>query len=273
MDKSPYPEASWVQLNMTPRQSSWVDLYGRLADTARDVLSARAGAFFFMHKPPGLRVRFQAADAVEVAELRAELLERTAAFEELAAPPVAAVYEPESYLFGGEAAMPWVHELFTADSLAWLDLHTGRGGEPAPTPWRVSLLLVRELLAGLDVVGWEHRGVWEAVRSETGRALPAGWADADGRRAAEGIRQWWARPREDALAALPGQWPVLLAEHRAAVARAAEGWHRGYFTSGEAVRGPRRAAAYAVIFHWNRGRIPTARQRLLTEALADDGTT
>ncbi|MEU5976838.1 thiopeptide-type bacteriocin biosynthesis protein [Streptomyces sp. NPDC047315] len=271
MTKAPHPEASWVQLNVTPRQSSLVDLYGKLADTAREVLADGASAFFFMHKPPGLRVRFQAAEVADTADLRAELLERTKAFDELAAPPVAAVYEPESYLFGGEAAMPWVHELFTADSLAWLDLHTGSGGEPAPAPWRVSLLLVRELLAGLEVVGWEHRGVWEAVRAETGRALPGGLADAERRRAAEGIRQWWGRPREEALAALPGDWPAVLAQHRTAVARAAEGWRRGYFESGEAVRGPRRAAAYAVIFHWNRGLIPASRQCLLTEALADDG--
>ncbi|MFE0426176.1 thiopeptide-type bacteriocin biosynthesis protein [Streptomyces sp. NPDC058953] len=271
-----YPEDSWVQVNLTPGSPVPPRLYGSLADLARDVLAAGAREFFFMHKPPGLRVRFQAADPADVPALRAELLTRTKVLYdrgELTAPPICTVYEPESYLFGGEAAMPWVHRLFTADALAWLDCHRAAAEDRPPAGWRISLLLLRELLGGLHIVGWEHRGVWEAVRSDTGRALtPADPADTERHRAEQGIRAWWARPRDEALAALPDIWREPLGVHRDAVRRAADGWRTGYFEGGDAVRGPRRAAAYAVIFHWNRGALPAGRQCLLTEALVADGT-
>ncbi|MGW2177734.1 thiopeptide-type bacteriocin biosynthesis protein [Streptomyces sp. NPDC001732] len=269
-----HPEASWVQVNLAPRPSSWPRLYDWLADTARGLLDADlARAFFFMHKPPGLCVRFQAPGADGAVPLRAELLGRIEEFGGLAAPPVCVVYEPESYLFGGPAAMPWVHELFTADSLAWLDRHVRRGDGTGHTvaDWRLSLALLRELFDGLHIVGWEHRGVWEAVRTDTRRGFPGGLRDDALRRAAQGIRTYWERPRAQLLDGLPEAWHGWRERHGEAVRRAADHWRTGYFESGEAVRGPRRAAAYAVIFHWNRGRLSYARQSLLAEALFDDG--
>ncbi|MFD7491547.1 thiopeptide-type bacteriocin biosynthesis protein [Streptomyces sp. NPDC059832] len=270
-----HPEASWVQVNLAPQPLSWPRLYEWLAGTAHDLLGARAArAFFFMHKPPGLRVRFQAYGADATLPLRAELMDRIKEFGELAGPPVCTVYEPESYLFGGPGSMPWVHEVFTADSLAWLDHHTrrpGDGGGHAAADWRLSLFLLRELFDGLHIVGWEHRGVWEAVRTDTGRGLPEGLRDAALRRAAQGIRAHWERPRAQLLAGLPEALRAGQERHGEAVRRAADHWRTGYFESGDAVRGPRRAAAYAVIFHWNRGRLSYARQSLVTEALADDG--
>ncbi|MES9508649.1 thiopeptide-type bacteriocin biosynthesis protein [Streptomyces sp. NPDC000609] len=268
-----HPEASWVQVNLAPQPLAWPRLYEWLAATAHDLLDARtARAFFFMHKPPGLRMRFQAYGADGTVPLRAELLERLGEFDGLAGPPVCAVYEPESYLFGGPGSMPWVHELFTADSLAWLDHHTRRPADgDAAADWRLSLFLLREMLDGLHIVGWEHRGVWDAVRTDTGRRLPEGPQDAALRRAAQGIRAYWELPRAQQLAGLPEAWRADQERHGEAVHRAAEHWHAGYFESGDAVRGPRRAAAYAVIFHWNRGRFSYARQSLVTEALADDG--
>ncbi|MFJ2895807.1 thiopeptide-type bacteriocin biosynthesis protein [Streptomyces sp. NPDC087218] len=269
-----HPEASWVQVNLTPQPRSWPRLYDRLAGTARDFLDAGlAQEFFFMHKPPGLRVRFQAPGSADVAPLRTELLGRIKEFDGLAAPPMCAVYEPESYLFGGPAAMPGVHEVFTADSLAWLDRHARRTDDEGHTvaDWRLSLVLLHELLDGLHIVGWEHRGVWDAVRTDTGRSFSGGLQDDALRRAAHGIRAHWERPRAQWSDGLPDVWRAWQEQHGAAVRRAADHWRTGYFESGEAVRGPRRAAAHAVIFHWNRGRLSLARQSLLTEALFDDG--
>lgn len=270
-----HPEASWVQVNLDPQPPSWQRLYEWLAGTARELLGeGSARAFFFMHKPPGLRLRFQAYGAGGTVPLRAELLDRAEKFGELAGPPVCTVYEPESYLFGGPCSMPWVHEVFTADSLAWLDRHARRPGDTAGHPaadWRLSLFLLREMFDGLRIVGWEHRGVWEAVRADTGRALPGGLRDAGLRRAAAGIRAHWEQPRAQLLAGLPEPWRADQERNGEAVRRAADHWRTGYFESGDAVRGPRRAAAHAVIFHWNRGRFSYARQSLITEALLDDG--
>jgi hypothetical protein len=167
--------------------------------------------------------------------------------------------------------MPWVHALFTADSRAWLDFHHAVAGAPAPPGWRVSLALLHAVFDGLDIVGWEHRGVWQVVREETGRRLPGGIGEPDLRRAAAGIRAWWNQSPDARLEAMPKGWRDVVGEHVQAVERAAERWRTHYFASGEATMGPRRAAAHYAIFHWNRAALSTARQCLLTEALAADG--
>ncbi|MEU6594465.1 hypothetical protein ABZ923_35580, partial [Streptomyces sp. NPDC046881] len=144
-------------------------------------------------------------------------------------------------------------------------------GAPAPAGWRVSLALLHAVFDGLDIVGWEHRGVWQTVREETGRRLPGGLGGPDRRRAAAGIRDWWHHSPQARLEAMPKAWQDVLGEHLRAVRQAAEDWRTHYFAAGEATIGPRRAAAHHVVFHWNRGGLSTARQCLLTEALAADG--
>ncbi|MET9077312.1 thiopeptide-type bacteriocin biosynthesis protein [Streptomyces sp. NPDC004232] len=263
------PETGWVQVNLAPGRAAWRPTYRCVADTARDLIaSGTVRSFFFMHKPPGLRVRFEAREP-EHGLLRTELLHRFEGLYGQTAAPVCAVYEPETYLFGGPPSMRLVHELFTADSLAWLDHHTGDGtGELAD--WRLSLALLAELLDGLGIVGWEHRGVWEVVRDDTGRRLGTG-LDEDAQRAVVGIRDAWQAGPRTLLAPLPAARRAAVEAHAEALRRGAERWRTAYFESGGAVVGPRRAAAYYVIFHWNRGRLSLARQSLLTHALADDG--
>jgi thiopeptide-type bacteriocin biosynthesis protein len=264
------PDSGWTQVNVTPDGArAWPALYRRLADTARELTgSGAADDFFFLHKPPGLRVRFHAPGPAGAAALREELVRLLDRERGGWAPPVPAVYEPETYLFGGDRSMECVHRLYTADSLAWLDHHTGTR---PPADWRVSLTLLRAVLDGLGVVGWEHRGVWQAVREETGRRLAGGLRGTDRERAAAGVRAYWEQSDQGRLEELPAAWRARVAAHRDALRAAAERWRTGYFESGEARIGPRRAAAHWVVFHWNRGRFSAARQGLLTEALADDG--
>ncbi|MER7110549.1 thiopeptide-type bacteriocin biosynthesis protein [Streptomyces sp. NPDC000229] len=265
------PETGWVQLGLAPWPDAWPALYRRLAEAAHELIGCGwANDFFFMHKPPGLRIRFHATRPAGVAALRAELLRRFDRRDGAWTSPVEGVYEPETYLFGGPHAMPLVHALFTADSLAWLDHHAAPSKD-APADWRVSLTLLSAALDGLGIVGWEHRGVWQVVRGETGRRLVGGLHDAPRRRAAAGIRAYWALSREEQLDALPKPWRNGLRDHQEAVRRAASRWRADYFEAGDATVGPRRAAAHYAIFHWNRGRFSVARQSLLTEALASDG--
>ncbi|MEU7281717.1 thiopeptide-type bacteriocin biosynthesis protein [Streptomyces sp. NPDC045431] len=264
------PETGWVQVSVAPEPSAWPLLYGRVVEAADELLATGlARDFFFMHKPPGLRVRFRASEASRAGELRAALGRHFERRDGAWSRPYAGVYEPETYLFGGPHSMPYLHGLFTADSRAWLDLHTAAPGEAAPPDWRVSLILLRTVLDALGIVGWEHRGVWQVVREETGRRLPDGLRGEGRQRAADGIRAYWNETPDAQLDALPKAWRDVLRSHREAARRAAEHWRAGYFESGEATVGPRRAAAHHVIFHWNRGRFSVARQCLLTEALAD----
>ncbi|WP_369207743.1 thiopeptide-type bacteriocin biosynthesis protein [Streptomyces sp. PU-14G] len=286
------PPGSWVQLNLAPERDSHgrALCYAELAALADAFLTEeRARNFFFMHKAPGIRARFQAADPGETAELRAALLRRTDQWEGLRRRPVCAVYEPEYYLFGGPASMAYVHDLFTLDSLAWLDHHVNHPGGAGPSVgWRHSLLLLREVFDGLGIVGWEHRGVWDAVARETGRRLSDAAAAIDPaarERAAAGIVAYWRTPRDEALRAFPEDRRNALARHAKAAHGAAVRWRDGHFEvgsawhcaagevhgAGDAAVGPRTAAAYVTVFHWNRGLLSLARQSLLTEALAHEG--
>ncbi|MFE1449808.1 lantibiotic dehydratase C-terminal domain-containing protein [Streptomyces olivaceoviridis] len=149
-----------------------------------------------MHKPPGLRARFRAAEPSGAEDLRAALLRRLDPGRQGGhswARPVPGVYEPETYLFGGPRSMPWAHALFTADSRTWLDVHTAVAGAPAPPGWRVSLTLLHAVFDGLGIVGWEHVGSGRPYGGDrapaAGRARHAG--PAPGRRR-------WPPPREAA---------------------------------------------------------------------------
>lgn len=273
----------WVQLNLTPAEGPRGELYAQLARIAREMLDhGTARNFFFMHKAPGLRVRFQAPGPCPQALHRA-LLRRFRGTPGLRGEPVRAVYEPEHYLFGGPGSMRYVHALFTLDALAWLDHHAGPPrGDGGATAWRLSLVLLGEVCAGLGIVGWEQRGMWQEVRSAAGRRLRA--VDRDDprmRRAADGILAQWRLPRGAALDTFAGDRAPCYLRHAEAVRAAAERWRTGWFepvrgvpsAAGQPVKvGPRRAAAYFTVFHWNRGLVSLARQNLITEALAGEGS-
>ncbi|WP_307808423.1 thiopeptide-type bacteriocin biosynthesis protein [Streptomyces oryzae] len=268
----------WAQVNLALEQDERARAHfcAELGVVAREFLGAeRARNFFFMHKAPGMRVRFQAPGADDAAPLRAELLRRLARCAGTGTRPVCVVYEPEQYLFGGPASMAYVHDLFTLDSFAWLDHHVAHAGrEGQLTAWRHSLLLLRELFAGLGIVGWEHRGVWQALSGEAGRGLrgaAAGVDPAARQQAAAGIVAYWRASREEALRAFPAKRRPALIRHADAVRQAATRWRQGYFEAGGATMGPRTAAAYFTVFHWNRGRLSPARQSILTDALATEG--
>jgi thiopeptide-type bacteriocin biosynthesis protein len=290
-------EPPWVQLDLAvaPEARARAEFCAELGVAAREFLGARrARNFFFLHSDRGIRVCFQAGAAVAhshdpnssagTAELRAALLDRLAHCKGVVARtrPVCAVYEPEHYLFGGPESMPYVHDLFTLDSFAWLDHHAEcPGREGRLTAWRLSLLMLGELFAGLGIAGWEHRGVWHTLRGQTVRG-PRGATDevrattvadrAVRRQAAAGIVAYWCAPREATLATFPEERREALARHADAVRETAARWRAGYFEAGEATVGPRTAAAHFAAFHWNRGRLSLARQNLLTDALADEGS-
>jgi thiopeptide-type bacteriocin biosynthesis protein len=252
----------WVQVDLPTSGVPSPDLYRTLAETFRDLLADPAVRnAFFMHKPPGLRLRFEVSDPDRATEVRRRLAG-------LAGGTGPAVYEPEAHLFGGPVSMRSVHRLFTVDSLAWLDYHA-IGGRAAGPSWALSLTMLRALLDGLAVVGWEDIGVWDEVRSRTGRRLtgPA-LTHGDYARVAAEIRAGWADP-ERLAGQLAPEVRAISAAHRTATLAAASDWRRDYFTTPAAYLGPRAAAAYFVVFHWNRAGLTGIRQALLTEALAD----
>ena len=228
--------------------------------------------FFFMFKPPGLRLRFEATGAVlaltsliksQVSSWRAEGLVDMELY---------GVYEPESSLFGGARSMGHVHALFTLDSLVWLEYHSylATRRDTDIDAWSVSFTILRSLFDGLGIVGWEDLGVWEHIIERTGRQLPTDVAtlpdysslESAVLNAWEGDMDWISqvgpRLRQDSV----------LATCHDSIRAAAARWKADYFDSANAWIGPRQAAAYFTIFHWNRGRFSGPQQALIAGILA-----
>lgn len=256
----------WTQLGLGGIAG---ELYRELALSARELLAeGEITDFFFMHKPPGLRVRFAAAPG-RATHVRAELRRRAQRWRStgLVTDVQPGVYEPEAHLFGGPASMRHVHRLFTVDSLAWLDHHSGGHGQ-APS-WVVSLLMLRSVFTGLRVAGWEDRDVWARVQHGGQRRLPHALAPDAVAVASEELRQWWAAS-DTLLDQVPEPTRELVDRHAIEVEPVIKRWWSEYFTTELARVGPREAAAYYVVFHWNRAKLSSGRQALITEALADE---
>lgn len=229
--------------------------------------------FFFMNKPPGMRLRFRPAAAgcavnladalhTEVARWRADGL------IDYVEP---GVYEPESRLFGGPESMSFVHALFTVDSLIWLDYHACRAveGEAITPAWLVSLAVLRTVFAGLDITEWEDIGVWDCIRRAAGRRLRGDEVSLPTySKVAGDIRDVWSR-RSQLVDELHPAVQATVARHDSALLTGAARWRSGYFCQRGAALGPRSAAAFYVIFHWNRAALSRTEQALLAESLSE----
>lgn len=266
----------WLQIGIRPRDDLGPrgELCRQLACLARKLLSVSAvDDFFFVNKPPGMRLRFQtaaAASSADVADVvRADVMRWRA--EGLIDHVEPGVYEPESWLFGGPRSMSFVHPLFTVDSLIWLDYHSCRAveGEPVSPAWLVSLAALRTVFAGLDIIGWEDVGVWDCIRKMAGRRLGE---DKVSRpmyaEVTDELRDAWSH-RDRILDELHPAAKAIVAHHDSALLTGAAQWRSGYFCHRRASLGPRAAAAFYVIFHWNRAALSLTEQALLAESLSE----
>lgn len=264
-------DAAWIQRGVRPAQDAALrrECCRRVRRLALELLAdGRIDDFFFMHKPPGIRLRFRCAASLN--QLRHVVDAELASWhsEGLIEASEAGVYEPESALFGGPASMSFVHALFTVDSLLWLAYH-GREPDAAQSDpaWLVSLAVLATLLTGLDITGWEDLGVWEQVRlhgrrrREDANDSPL-YAEVSG-----DLRDVWSR-RDLIVELLSPSGRAILEEHRDAVLAGAAAWRAGYFAVDGALLGPRAAAAMYVIFHWNRAEVSDVNQALIAESLA-----
>jgi thiopeptide-type bacteriocin biosynthesis protein len=247
----------WVQVGLAPAEWPPHTLLGELAGLVRDWRERRVVEdFFFMHKPPGLRVRFAPAPG-RAPFVRAELrrLVRAWCASGLVRRVEPGVYEPEEDRFGGPAAMDHVHRLFTVDATTWLEFHARPPQAPA---WALSLAMLRPVFDGLGLDRSGERDVWTAVAA-AGRLVPPGVAEVDA--AADGLRHRWRHPQE-LLATLPDDARALAVRYAEQVAPLAAAW-AGCPRDGDLAS----AVAWYVVFHWNRGALTFGKQALLTESL------
>jgi hypothetical protein len=142
-------------------------------------------------------------------------------------------------------------------------------GEAVSPAWLASLAVLQTLFAGLDITGWEDIGVWDRIRAMTGRRLNSNKAALPMYTTVAGeIRDVWSRRDQIADELLP---PVkaIVAGHERAILTGAAQWRSGYFCQPGASLGPRAAAAFYVVFHWNRAALSRAEQALLAESLSE----
>jgi thiopeptide-type bacteriocin biosynthesis protein len=266
----------WVQIGIRPREElgSRGELCRQVACLARRLLgNSSVDNFFFMNKPPGMRLRLQTATGERSAHISDVLHAEASRWraDGLIDFVETGVYEPESQLFGGPRSMRFVHALFTVDSLIWLDYHACRAveGEAISPAWLVSLAVLRTVFAGLDITGWEDIGVWDGIREKAGRRLGGDKVSLPMYAKVAGeIRDVWSR-RDQIVGELHPAVQTLVARHERAVFTGATAWRSGYFCQGRALTGPRAAAAFYVIFHWNRAALSWTEQALLAESLSD----
>lgn len=160
---------AWSQHDSRTRERTWLQFDVALgdADAARRALETIApivGDFFFMRKPPGLRIRVDCQVPREI--VAADCLAALASLERLRIIRDVQVgrYEPETTLFGGAAAMAHIHTFFCADTRAWLALVNESQMIDHALPTAALEELFRELLDPAEV--------WDAWVSYQ-RLLPA----------------------------------------------------------------------------------------------------
>jgi thiopeptide-type bacteriocin biosynthesis protein len=211
--------------------------------------------FFFVNKPPGIRLRFSGRELDgEFASRLGGFLETERALGRLKGHELG-VYDAETYQFGGEVGLDLCHDFFTYDSLAVLkllalDLEDQLEGDLTV----LSLVLLNDLIARVCADEWERWDVWCNMRLAK-RGLDSTELER------EKLVAILGRNREVLLqvASKPGE---VLKE----LSSAEQGIVTAYFTenerfarrladaakTGKLLFGPRKILPFYVVFHWNR---------------------
>ncbi|MFO0552966.1 MAG: thiopeptide-type bacteriocin biosynthesis protein [Polyangiaceae bacterium] len=159
------PPTRWQQTNISlPRaERACARFFDALTARLPELEARGVTAFWFLHKPPGLRLRFELS---EVGSAREAL---DTAHDELVAEGLVeswfpSVYEPEVHQFGGPDAMELVHRHFVADSracLAWQSVRAS--GRSKVTSQVVSLAAMVDLFERCIGAPEEVWDVWMNV--------------------------------------------------------------------------------------------------------------
>jgi thiopeptide-type bacteriocin biosynthesis protein len=211
--------------------------------------------FFFMNKPPGMRLRFSIANGGEQAEDRIIELVTRARDAGLVEGHEFGIYDQETHQFGGAAGIDIFHQFSTHDSLAILKFRAlEASGRITIDQSVLSLLAMNDLIARVAEDAWEQWDVWCEMRL-TGRLV-----DATSEVAAE-LRQ----NMEENLALLEPlvfRRDEIIADLTAPEMELFEAYTLGNRAVASALReagrartlqhGPRKILPFFIIFHWNR---------------------
>jgi thiopeptide-type bacteriocin biosynthesis protein len=263
-ESSPFP--AWLQLGV-----SFVPSRGERAALAaqatfgealrRAVLRWRARGlvrrFFFMGKPPGMRLRFETSPATPLADMR-QLVSSWLLRQPAVARLEPSIYLAESFQFGGALGVDVAHDYHTADSLLALQAtYREQRGTISASTEILSLLIVCDLVRRMTDDSWEAWDLWKRM-AITGRRPNVRRETAQ--RMVETVRPFVVQP--DAV------FRRLVAVDRRLVAAAYEANERAatamrrLAAQGQLLFHVREIIPFWVVFHWNRWRV--ARQVELT---------
>ncbi|GAA1681100.1 hypothetical protein GCM10009733_092300 [Nonomuraea maheshkhaliensis] len=252
-------ERDWYQLNVEYPDTA--DVAAAHLGQRLDALHELVGAWWFIRKRPGLRLRLRPR-AATTTDMRAAV---NTALNDLATSGVIsrwgpAIYEPETAAFGGPTGMEIAHELFCADSshiLTYL-----RQQEPGVGRKEVSMLLLGTMLSTcLD--RFERGDVWQRVAEL--RPLPAPPPPARLEALTEKIRPLVASPLSPITPAGPLAFAAPWADD---FRRAGQALYEAA-TAEHLTRGIRHIFVHHVIFHWNRLGLPATTQGVLSRAACE----
>jgi thiopeptide-type bacteriocin biosynthesis protein len=171
----------WIQVNCAlfaqaqaqaqPAYAPWTELDARLQAWRAE---NRFDQFFFMRKPPGLRLRFSGAHALARLEPALVTWLEDAEQRNLIRSFRFARYEPEVFLFGGPTGIAIAHDQFDRDSRLAIRYEVML--ESAATDVsrdQLSLALMNDLFARFVEDRAELWDIWQRIFSAHGRpALP-----------------------------------------------------------------------------------------------------
>lgn len=254
----------WLQYSISVGPDGWQRIVR--SDIGTRILAWLRGGpgrgFFYMHKPPGLRVRFCGVDG-RCADALKEALDVHVA-EATITSWSAGPYDAEVTQFGGATGLSLTHRWFTAESLAVLEHHRLRLDGTAQIGSELfSLLLIDRLLRRL-CDDWERWDVWCKL-ALTGRLVDdaADAVDLSRSRAIRLLLSHQARilgaasePERTLFAQYDAALDELCPEIQAAV------------DAGRLLWGLREIVPFWMVFHWNRMAFDFETQKRLAATVA-----
>jgi thiopeptide-type bacteriocin biosynthesis protein len=263
----------WLQINITMNTlgHQWLlFIKGNFQDRIRSWVGKRAvDSFFFVHKPPGIRLRFIGISRRILPALEAHL-QRMIKKGEIDGWS-RGCYDAEVYQFGGEIGLDITHDFFTVESLAVLDyLRLRFTHSVVLEPGEFSLYLVNAFLRRVTQDEWELWDVWCRLEL-TGRIRKhsPNVSEADIPKA-DALRHAFLPVLSDdehTLQIVSKRERVILDNYHKRLPRIAERLQRASET-GTLLWGIRDILPFWIIFHWNRMGFDLAKQERLAFLMA-----
>lgn len=256
-------QTDWLQINLSLERRQGDPLPAARALFARLLPAVeswrRRGAleiFFFVRKPPDVRLRFQtqAPRAQLLAELESMLsgLMREGYVRQF----FPSIYEPEIRQFGGREAMEFVHRYFAADSLAWIALdQLAAQGARSTADDRIVLAVMNDLFLRTLACPFEVWDVWCNLAD----LMPPNQVEPPGEMEPVLIHSL--------LAAAPQAEKQVLQDYCISNEQLSAGL-RQVWNAGKLQCGLRAILPFVAMFHFNRHGLDGSRQAALSQAMS-----